>query len=522
MNSEPTLRLTQALHRAVQQHGDRLATVFGARRQSYRALAARVARLASGLFALGVTPGDRVGVLLLNSDHYLEATLACWWTGAVLTPINTRWSAAEVAFSMNDCETPVLLIDRHHLAMLDALRAAVPVLKHVVFADDGPAPDGLLDIEALIASHAPIEDARIGDDALAGIFYTGGTTGRPKGVMLSHRNLYVAALGFLGEDYSVGADITLQTAPLFHMAGMSSLVNALFTGGRHVFLSAFTPEAVLHAISSEGVTSMLLVPTMIHRLVEHPRLASHDLRSLLRLQYAAAPMSSALLERALAALPNCRFVQAYGMTELAPHATVLPSRYLLEDRHLGKSASVGHAVRHTEVRIVDAEGQEVPRGTVGEIVVSGPNVMQGYWRRPAETAAVLRDGWLHTGDGGHMDEDGFVFLADRLKDMIISGGENIFSVEVENALAQHPSVSMCAVVGLPSETWGEAVHAVVVLRPGASVTPEELQLHCRSLIASYKCPRSFEFRVELPLSGTGKVLKNELRAAYRATAAKAD
>lgn len=505
------MRLTQALHRAVQQHGNDLATVDGGRRRTYRELASRVARLAAGLRALGVAPGGRVGMLLLNGDRYLEGTLACWWAGAVLNPINTRWSAAEVAFSLNDCQTAVLLIDRHHLPMLGALRAAVPVLHHVVFTDEGPAPDGLLSIEDLIIGHAPAEDGCQGDDALAGIFYTGGTTGCPKGVMLSHRNMYVAALGFIGEDYAVGEDITLHTAPLFHLAGMSAMVNALFTGGRHVFIPGFTPESVLQAISAERVTNMLLVPTMIQRVIEHPALATSDVRSLRRLQYAAAPMSSALLERAMAALPNCRFVHAYGMTELAPHATVLPSRYLVEDRRLGKANSVGHAVRNVELHIVDPDGREVPRGTVGEIAVRGPNVMQGYWQRPEETAAALRHGWMHTGDGGYMDEDGFVFLVDRMKDMIISGGENVYSAEVENALAQHPAVSMCAVIGLPDELWGERVHAVVVLQPGQQATAEELQTHCRALIAAYKCPRTFEFRHELPLSGTGKVLKKALR-----------
>jgi len=504
--------MTQALHRDVQQRGDAIATVCGQRRRTYRELAQRVSRLAGALRQLGVASGDRVAMLALNSDRYLEYTLACWWAGAVLNPVNTRWSAAEMAHSLNDCDTAVLLIDRQHLPLLPALREAMPGLRHVIVADDGPPPHGLLDYETLIEETTPIEDALRGDRDLAGIFYTGGTTGVPKGVMLSHGNLYVAALGFLGCDHVVGEDIALHVAPLFHLAGMSVMLNSLITGGRHVFIPAFEPKAVLQAISKERVTHLILVPTMLQQVIDDPSARNHDLSSLVRLQYAASPMTSALLQRAMSTLPNIRFVQAYGMTELSPHATVLPSRYHEPAHHaLGKLGSVGRAVHNVELRIIDRDGAEVPRGTVGEIVVRGPNVMQGYWKRPQDTAQALRGGWMHTGDGGFMDEDGFVYLADRIKDMIITGGENVYSAEVENILSQHPDVAMCAVIGVPDERWGECVHAFVMPKSGATPSVDELQAHCKARIAGYKCPRSFDFVESLPLSGTGKVLKAHLR-----------
>lgn len=251
-------------------------------------------------------------------------------------------------------------------------------------------------------------------------------------------------------------------------------------------------------------------------LVDHPAMKKpRDLGALRTIAYGASPISEAVLERAMAALPGVGFVQAYGMTELSPLATLNPASYhTAEGRRLGKLRSAGRASHCTEVRIVDPQGREVPRGTVGEVVVRGPNVMQGYWNQPALTAAALRDGWMHTGDGAWMDDDGFIFIADRLKDMIITGGENVYSAEVENALAQHPAVAACAVIGIPSDEWGESVHAVVVRHPQHELAAEALMAHCRPLIAGYKCPRSVDFVEALPLSGAGKVLKTKLREPF--------
>jgi long-chain acyl-CoA synthetase len=264
-------------------------------------------------------------------------------------------------------------------------------------------------------------------------------------------------------------------------------------------------------VERDRVTHLLLVPTMIQPAMKKPR----DPGSLQTIIYGASPITEAVLDRAMAALPSVSFVQAYGMTELSPLATINPARYhAVENRHLGKLRSAGRASFCTEVRIVDPEGRELPRGEVGEVAVRGPNVMLGYWNKPQQTAQADRDGWMQTGDGAYMDEDGFIFIVDRVKDMIISGGENVYCGEVENALAQHPAVQACAVIGIPDARWGEAVHAVVVRMPGNDSGADALIAHCKTLIAGYKCPRSVEFVEALPLSGAGKVLKTALRAPY--------
>jgi len=270
------------------------------------------------------------------------------------------------------------------------------------------------------------------------------------------------------------------------------------------------------SVQRNKVTEVLLVPTMIQMLVDHPALGSHDLSSLTRIVYGASPISEAVLDRAMAALPNTRFVQAYGMTELSPIATILHwHEHIGEGRAKGRHRAGGRATLGCEVRIVDANDQPVASGTVGEIVARGDNVMMGYWERPEETERALAGGWMHTGDGGYMDEDGFVYVVDRVKDMIISGGENVYSTEVENAVAQHPAVAQCAVVGIPSEEWGEQVHAVVVRKPGADVSAADIIAFCKARIASYKCPRSVEITdAPLPMSGAGKILKRELRKPF--------
>ncbi|MCY1401915.1 Long-chain-fatty-acid--CoA ligase [compost metagenome] len=370
--------------------------------------------------------------------------------------------------------------------------------------------------EALLAGVAPVADAARRGDDLLGIFYTGGTTGFPKGVMLSHANLCSAGLALHSEGLSAPGGTYLHAAPMFHLADMGVAMPHWIEGNTHSIIPAFAAELTLDTLERDRVSHLLLVPTMIQMLVDHPAMRQpRDLGALRTLVYGASPISEAVLDRAMTALPGVDFVQAYGMTELSPVATILPPRYhSQEGRSLGKLRSAGRASYCTEVRIVDAEDRELPRGSVGEVVVRGPNVMQGYWNNPEQTAAAIRGGWMHTGDGGYMDEDGFVFVVDRVKDMIISGGENVYSAEVENALAQHSAVAACAVIGIPSAEWGESVHAVVVRKPGASVAAEELIVHCKRLIAGYKCPRSVDFREALPLSGAGKILKTELRKPY--------
>lgn len=505
--------LTQFLHRALQQDPERLATICGDRTRTVAESADRVARFAGALQGLGVRPGERVGILAFNSDRYHEFLLAVPWAGAVVNPVNIRWSVPEIAYSLRDCGTDVLVVDDAFAAAVPALREQVPNLATVIFCGDGDPPGGTLGFEDLVAGHEPVPDAHRAGDDLYGVFYTGGTTGQPKGVMLSHRNIVTSAMGSQATlPVVTPGGRLLHAAPMFHLADIAAWVMGLLGGSTNVMVPAFTPASVVAAIVRHRVTDTLLVPTMIQLLVDSPEAADADLASLLGVIYGASPMSEAVLRRARATLPNATFTQAYGMTELSPVATLLtPADH--DDPTLARS--VGRAAVHAEVRIVDAAGAEVPCGVVGEIVVRGDHVMRGYWNKPDETAAALRDGWMHTGDGGAMDERGHVFIADRLKDMIITGGENVYSVEVENALAQHPAVAACAVIGVPDDDWGERVHAVVVLAAGAQATAAELSDFCREHIANYKIPRSVSFAGALPVSGAGKILKRELRRQHR-------
>ncbi|WP_283135090.1 long-chain-fatty-acid--CoA ligase [Rhizohabitans arisaemae] len=504
--------LTQGLHRSLQQNPDAPATIFGDRVRTVRELADRVSRLAAALRAMDVADGERVGVLALNSDRFAEILLAVPWTGGVVNPVNIRWSPAEIVYSLAECQTDILFVDDAFAAYAPVLRQGYPALRKVVHIGDGPLPEGMLDYEELIAAHEPIPDVRRGGDSLLGIFYTGGTTGFPKGAMISHANLFVATYGSRATaPTGLPGGKSLLVAPMFHMAAFAAWYTQLVLGGTHVIVPFFEPGTVIETIARHRVSYVMLVPTMIQMLVDHPSAAEHDLSCVRHVVYGASPISETLLRQAMRTFPRAEFVQAYGMTELAPAATLLTS----EDHREGtRLRSAGRAAMHAEVAVVGPDDQVLPPGRVGEVVVRGGHVMLGYWNKPAETAEALRGGWMHTGDGGYLDEDGYLHIVDRIKDMIISGGENVYSAEVENALAAHPAVALCAVIGIPDAVYGERVHAVIKLKPGATATLAEIRDHCKSLIAGYKAPRSCEFVEDFPLSAAGKILKRELRKPY--------
>lgn len=506
------MRQTQSLHRAVQQFPDRVATVYKGRQQTYRELHGRVMRLAGALQALGMRAGDRVGMLALNSDRTLEFYLAVWWGGGVVNPVNTRWSAAEIAFSLQDCDTAILFVDDSFVPMVPQLQDLAPCLKTLVYVGDQAVPEGHVGAEQALAAAEPVPDAmRCGDD-LAGVFYTGGTTGRPKGVMLSQEALAAnSVLSLVASPMDLDA-VLLHCAPLFHLAGLSALMRGMVVGTRQVFLPGFAPGAVIQAVREERITGLMMIPVMLQFLLDDPAAQGADWSSVRTVGYGASPISEALLERAFGLFPQADFVQGYGMTELSAAVTYLTAQYhTTEGRKLGKLHSAGRALNGIDVCIMDTDGREMPRGEVGEIAVRSPCVMSGYWNLPQVTAQALRDGWMFTGDAARMDADGFVFIVDRFKDMVVSGGENIYCGEVEAALTRHPAVAAAAVIGVPHAQWGEAVHAVIVLRPGAQATAEEIQAHCKEWIAGYKCPRSVEFMAALPISGAGKVMKYKLR-----------
>ncbi len=507
--------LTQPLHKASRSCPDALATVFGDRRQTYARFASRVATLAGALHAFGLEPGGRVGMLGMNSDRYVEYLYGVLWAGGVINPVNVRWSAREIAYSLDDCDTGILFVDDAFKEIIGPLREQTKALHTIVFIGEGECPDDAFDYETLLSQSGAVPDAvRRGDD-LAAVLYTGGTTGKPKGVMLSHANLCIDGLATRVAVASPPESVALQTAPSFHVAGVQGIFSHFAKLGTLVILQSFEPGAVVETIEPERINDIFLVPTMLRFLLDHPDFAHRDLSSLTNVSYGASPMDTALLERALEALPGVEFSQAYGMTELSPTVSILtPHYHTAEGRAAGKLMSAGQPSSIAEMRIVDSNDEDVAPGAVGEIVARGPMVMQGYWNKPEQTAEALRNGWMHTGDAGTRDADGFIFVVDRMKDMIVSGGENVYSAEVEDAILQLPQVAQCAVIGVPDETWGERVHAVLVLKVGATLEHNELMAHCKTLIGGYKCPRSMEFRKEMPISGAGKLLKFELRAPY--------
>ena len=409
------MNTTQGLRRALQINPQGVAILEGERKLSWANVGERVSRFAGALREHGVATGDRVAILMLNSSRYLELYLAVGWAGAVIVPLNIRWSVAENRDALLDCGTNLLVVDDMFLEAGNALKTAIPSLA-LIYAGDGDQPADCASYESWVAASAPIPDTMAGRDELAGIFYTGGTTGRSKGVMLSHGNLMASALSALAEGGFPRDAVYLHAAPMFHLANGCGMYCMLLNAGTNAIIKAFSPEAAAQAIEHFHVSHTLLVPTMIQMLVDHPGIAGRDFSSLREIMYGASPISEAVLDRAMARLPGVRFRQGYGMTELSPLGTLLlPEDHVGTARAKGRHRSAGRVALGLEAKIVDAYDQPVPRGTVGEIAVRGDVVMMGYWNKPEETAKAVIDGWMHTGDGGYMDEDGYIYVVDRIK-----------------------------------------------------------------------------------------------------------
>lgn len=509
-------QISQFVRRAVQTGADKIATVCSGRVRTWREFDDRIRRLAGAMHGLGFKPGDRIGILSLNCDRYLECLFGLSLGGFVFVPINTRLAPPEIVFWLTDSGCSALFIDDTFVPVLPNVLPHTQDLTRVIYIGETVPPSGFLDYEPLLAAASPFADSIGSDNDLAGIFYTGGTTGRSKGVMLSHNNIMSNALNIYPSTLADENTRYAHAAPMFHLA--DNAMTYLVTGfrGTHFFLPRFDPLALMKMIEERRITLLLIVPTMINMLVNHPDVTKHDLSSLERLLFGASPMPEAVIRRAAEVLPRVKLCHLYGQSEAAPVLTALDPRYsCFEGPDVGRVKSAGRAVLDCEIRIHDQDDNEVPRGTIGEICARGPMVMLGYWKQPEMTAHTLRNGWLHTGDGAYMDDEGFIFIVDRVKDMIISGGENVYSVETEEALYSHKAVAECAVIGVPDETWGERVHAIVRLKPGMMATDAELIAHCRSLIANFKCPTAIDLREEpLPLSGAGKILKTELRKPF--------
>lgn len=512
METRHDLYWTHGLHRAVQQQPDGIATINGDRERTFAEQADRVARLAGALRDLGVRDGARAGVLALNSDRYVEAVLAIPWADGVFNVIDSMRAPFEVAPMLSESDTQILFVDDAFAPVVPELRRAWPGLRAVVHMGEEPAPVGMLDYEELIAGSAPAEDAHRGGEEILGLVHTGGTTSLPKTVMHTHRSLLslMLVLAVTNPGYCRPGTRLLQITPMSHVSGVGSPVMQTQFGNTVVPLPRFDPAAVLEAIEKHRITSTLIVPPMLQRVVDHPDADRRELRSVRNILYGASPITESLLQRARSRFPEAGFAQLYGMTE-----AMCPTLLVPEDHRLGvQLRSAGRAAVHTDLRVVDAEDNDVPVGTAGEILLRGPGLMHGYWGDPEGTAEVLRGGWMHTGDVGYLDECGFLYVVDRLKDMVIVGGDNVHSPEVENALASHPEVAACAVIGVPDGETGERVHAVVVLHSGAEPDVGQLQKHCAAQLAEFKVPQGWEFVDVLPTSPTGKVLKRELRKPY--------
>ncbi len=472
----------------------------------------RVSRLTTAIRKeLGVERGDRFAVLALNSQRYLELWHAAFLGGGVINALNLRLAAKELAYILRDSGTKVCFADGLFAGLVDSVRAEAGIDK-IVLIGDGDVPHDVRYEDLLAAGDATIPDEPEEDDPVV-LMYTGGTTGLPKGVLLDQRaellNLYHVAMAFRFDE----SFVYLHQTPMFHAASMGGILGVPATGGTTTFVPSFEPGAVMDAIEQHSVTMTVMVPTMIGIMMMHPEYRPERLRTLSVLTYGASPMPLSLLERVLADFPDVDLYQGYGMTEASAVLTVLGP----EEHRAGgaRLRSAGRSVAGAALSIQDPLGNIVPKGESGEVCARAGNFMREYWNNPDATAEAFRGGWYHSGDAGYIDEHGYLFLVDRVKDMIVTGGENVYSTEVENALASHTAVAQVAVIGIPHDLWGEAVHAIVVLKEGASATEGELIDHARDLIAGYKLPKSVEFRTEpLPLSGAMKVLKRDLRAPY--------
>ena len=511
------MTVNYCLRRAANFHGSAIAIEHGDRRLSYREFYELVQASARKLAALGVRKGDRVAVLMHNSPEYLELYYATAVAGAMIVPLNTRWHANEIVFTLSDSGASVLFVDQHFAPLAAQIRPQLPDLHSYVFAGEGACPEGLLDWNGVRASDDLGAFPEPLEDDVAGLFYTSGTTGGPKGAMLTHRNLYSNAIhSLLPPAKLVSKGRWLHAAPMFHLADAGAMHALTLVGAAHYFLGTFDPEAVLRAVERHRITMLVLVPTMINMVLNHPNFARYDLSSLTRILYGASPMPLPLLKQAIEGF-RCEFVQGYGMTEVSPILTLLSAEdHRLEDsdRQFAPVKSAGRPVIGVEVRVVDNDDNDVPVGQIGEVIGRGPNVMKGYWNRPEINAEVLRGGWMHTGDLGAFDEQGFLYILDRKKDMIKSGSENVYSPEVESAICAHPAILEAAVIGVPHPRWGETIRAVVVTRNGCSLDEPELIEWCRARLTHFKCPTSVVFTDALPKGGTGKVQKNTLRAKF--------
>ena len=510
------MSIVNGLKQSVERYPEKVAAICGASRLTFRELDERVNRLSSSLAGLGLKKTDRVSILSFNCHRFLELYYGVAQLGAVVVPINFRLQPPEIKYILNHSGSKAIAVDPALVSLIEPVRHELESVEQFILISDEDS-EGFLNYEEMLRrAGGDYRAPELSNDELLGLFYTSGTTAEPKGVMLTHKNLLSNIEHSEGVYNYLPEDIYLHAAPMFHLADGSAVFSHTSRGAAQVFIPRFDPKQVLETIARERVSLLLLVPTMLNFVLQQPDIDSYDLSSLRHLTYGASPIAPDLLKRAMKVL-NCEFGQGYGLTEASPLLTVLKHEDHLvnDDQGAKRLTSCGKPVKGVDVRVVKEDGSGAQPGEVGEIIARGPNIMLGYWKRPEDTEDALRDGWLHTGDLATVDDQGYIYLVDRKKDMIVTGGENVYSTEVEAVLYAHPAVKEAAVISIPDPDWGEAVHACVAVRDGRRVTSEELEDFCRERLASYKVPRSIEFiEGELPKGGTGKILKKQLRERY--------
>ena len=508
-------QVSRILDRARAVHANRIAVIDGDKRISYAALGERVDRLVNALGGLGLRRGDRVAILDWNSLAYMEAYYACAKAGLVFLPLNARLAASEFEYILADAEAKALLVSEPLLGLYEEIKTKAPSIETVVALAMATPPGGMHGYDDLLSAAAPVAPADPGgpDDVILS-YYTSGTTGEPKGVCLTNANMFFGGVDPVMVMQVSRDDIWLHSAPMFHLADSWAFWSLPMVGGTQVIVQ-FEPDTVLGLIERERVSITSLPATLIAMIANHPDIGRYDISSIRRIMYGGSPTPLGVLQKAAETFSTDVFLHTYGITETAGIACCLdPSEHTLDVPPGGvhRAASAGQPVPFVDLKILDEGQDELPSGEIGEIALGGPKVTKEYWNKPKETAAALRDGWYLSGDMGYLDQTGALYIVDRKKDMIISGGENVYSVEVEDVLSTHPGVLEVAVVGVPDPLWGEAVKAIVVPRPGQSVDQEALIAHCRGRIGGYKIPKSVDFReAPLPKTGPGKIAKRRLR-----------
>ena len=508
------MSLTQIIHRGRSMYGQRTALVYGDRTTSYGQLYDEVVRCAAVFAGFDSRPAARVGILSGNCDRAIIGFFGAVWAGMVPNYLNVRWSLHELQESIDDFQPSILVSDDNFLDMAVALKELCPSIEHILhIGSREDLPGGVHAYEESLQAAEPLEDCSGEQDDLALLNYTGGTTGRGKGVMHSHATHFWTLTMLVAERFFVPGR-TLMATPLFHITGIGISNASLMTGSTLYILPAFEPVAVLATIQDNKIEQLLLVPTMWKMVLHHPSFKDYDLGSLRNIRYGASPMDEKLLMEMRAAMPGVDFMQAYGQTEGVPATLLHDTDHSPEGVAAARTRSAGTVALGVEVEIRDPEGMALPTGEIGEITLRGPQLMIGYLNQPEQSATAVRDGWLYTGDAGYLTKDGYLHIADRVKDMIISGGENVYSVEVEAAIHRHEAIEQCAIIGLADEQWGERVHAEIVVTPGQTLTEEELRDHCRPFLAGFKLPRSVKVVESLPLTAAGKIDKVAIRNRY--------